>query len=243
MKISVCMATYNGEEYIYSQLESILSQLKPCDEVIISDDNSSDSTIEIVQSFNDARIKIFKNSFEKGYSGNFESALTKATGDVIFLSDQDDVWCESKVSQSLKAIELYDFVVSDNTVVDASLHEIYRSHFVEYGTKTGFLNNFLRPRYVGACMVFKRNVLEKSLPFPKKRKLAAHDYWICLIAELYFSVHMLNTPLIKYRRHSKNASNGGNKSMNPLILKVKVRAYVLYALLINYLNTKRKKVT
>ena len=90
--ISVCIATYNGEKYIKEQLLSILPQLGKKDEVIISDDHSTDNTLDIVKGLNDNRIKIVMNNREKGYTSNFENALSYAIGDYIFLSDQDDIW-------------------------------------------------------------------------------------------------------------------------------------------------------
>ena len=98
-KISVCIATYNGERYIREQLDSILSQLSLDDEVIISDDGSKDSTIEIISSYLDSRIKVFKNNGKHGYVGNFENALNHSSGDFIFLSDQDDIWELQKIEK------------------------------------------------------------------------------------------------------------------------------------------------
>ena len=95
--ISVCIATYNGEKYIKQQLLSILKQIKVNDEIIISDDHSTDKTFNIIKSFNDTRIKFFLNNKGKGYTRNFENALEKAHGDIIFLSDQDDIWIDNKV--------------------------------------------------------------------------------------------------------------------------------------------------
>jgi glycosyltransferase involved in cell wall biosynthesis len=231
MKISVCIATYNGEKYIQEQLESILMQLDEKDEVIISDDSSSDNTIEIIRSFDDARIEVFINTKGQGYTRNFENALEKATGDIIFLSDQDDIWVEEKVAKMQEYLQDYDFVVSDNMIVDEALNIIEESHFSLFHTKQGFIRNLLLPRYVGACMAFRKEVLQKCLPFPKNFKLTAHDYWISLIAELYFSVYKINEPLILYRRHGSNASSGGNKSSNSLKHKVMVRLYTLFHLI------------
>lgn len=231
MKISVCIATYNGEKYIKEQLESILSQIGENDEVIISDDSSTDNTVEIINSFNDCRIKIYKNTKEKGYTRNFENALEKANGDVIFLSDQDDVWVENKVNKMIKILEKYDFAVSDNYIVNENLEVISKSHFEVYKTSKGFIRNLLLPRYVGACMAFKKNVLQKSLPFPNNAKLSAHDYWISLIAEMYFKCYKLDEQLLLYRRHGANASSGGEKSKNSLSHKLKVRIYTLINLL------------
>lgn len=231
MKISVCMATYNGEKYIKEQLDSILCQIVENDEVIISDDSSTDNTVEIINAFNDDRIKIYKNEKEKGYTRNFENALEKASGDIIFLSDQDDIWIEDKVKKMTEILENYDFVVSDNSIVNENLEVINKSHFEVYKTKNGFLTNLLLPRYVGACMAFKKNVLQKSLPFPNNAKLSAHDYWISLIAEMYFKSYKLDEQLLLYRRHGANASSGGEKSKNSLSHKLKVRIYNLIHLL------------
>lgn len=229
--ISVCMATYNGEKYIKEQLISILSQLRPQDEVIISDDRSTDHTLSVVESINDSRIKVYFNENEKGYSKNFENSITKATGDIIFLCDQDDVWMANKVETMLRGLEDADLVVSDALITDENLQSTLGSHFLLHQTKTGFINNFLKTRYIGACMAFKSSMLKKILPFPSNQKLCAHDYWIANVAELYYKVKLINTPLIKYRRHGSNASNGGDKSKNSLSQKLKVRFYTFVNLL------------
>ena len=108
MKVSVCLATYNGEKYIYDQLISILKQINKNDEVIISDDGSTDSTLDIVRSISDDRIKVYNScstlkvvDYETRLSRiylNFKNAILKSSGDVIFLSDQDDIWLDDKYS-------------------------------------------------------------------------------------------------------------------------------------------------
>ncbi|EXY58193.1 glycosyltransferase, partial [Bacteroides fragilis] len=98
--ISVCIATYNGEKFIVEQLKTILSQLTDFDEIIISDDHSSDCTLSLIRSFRDPRIKIYLNENDKGYTSNFENALKKATGEIIFIADQDDIWKKDKVDIS-----------------------------------------------------------------------------------------------------------------------------------------------
>jgi glycosyltransferase involved in cell wall biosynthesis len=225
MKISVCMATYNGERYILEQLVSILSQLSINDEVVISDDNSSDQTENIVKALNDPRIIFMKNKYASGYTKNFECSLSHSTGDIIFLADQDDIWKPNKVNTVMLALKDSDFVVSDCQVVDSELKVIHDSHFAIHSVKVGFINNFLLPRYIGACMAFNRNVLDYALPFPNEQRYAAHDYWISLISEMCFKVEIINEPLIFYRRHDSNASNGGTKSKNSLSHKLSVRIY------------------
>lgn len=231
MKISVCLATYNGEKYIKEQLNSILPQLSIDDEIIISDDNSTDSTLGIIEGLKNDKIKIFTNKLGKGYSKNFENAINQASGDVIFLSDQDDIWMEDKVKKMLAGLDKSHLVISDALISDVNLNPTLGSHFKLHNVKTGFLHNWIQTRYIGACMAFKKEILKKILPFPSNQKLCAHDYWIANVGEFYYTVFLINEPLIKYRRHDSNASTGGNKSDNSLSHKIKVRLYTFVELL------------
>lgn len=239
MKISVCMATYNGEKYIREQLESILSQLSADDEVIISDDGSSDETIAVVRSVNDPRIKIIFNDGPRGYTNNFENSLKNCTGGIIFLADQDDVWLPGKVNKYIELLKDYDFIVGDCRVVDDKLGVLSVSHFKSCNVKKGFFNNLTFPRYIGACMAFNRNVLSMALPFPSHTKYIAHDYWLSLIAELKYNVCLLNEPFMLYRRHSSNASTGGEKSKNTFYHKVMVRFITCLVLIKLILSNKK----
>lgn len=227
MKISVCMATYNGATYIIEQMNSILNELQVSDEVIVSDDHSTDRTVELIKSLNDDRINIIYNENEKGYASNFENAISHSTGDIIFLSDQDDVWVKGKVNLMMKALETADLAISDAEIVDKDLNCIEKSHFALFGVKIGFWVNFTKTRYIGACMAFKRHMLKKLLPMPTKRKYCAHDYWIAMVGEAYYKVALVDIPLLKYRRHGENASTGGVRSGNSIWHKLVVRGYVL----------------
>lgn len=231
MRISVCLASYNGEKYIKEQINSILSQLKQDDELIISDDGSSDKTIAVVNDIVDPRVKLINNLGERGYTRNFENALKEAQGDIIFLSDQDDVWVDHKVETMLKQLESSDMVISNAMIVDEQLNVLNHSHFDLHKVRKGFWNNFLKTRYIGACMAFKRNVLTKALPFPKYQEYCAHDYWLAIIGEAYFKVEIVDKPLLFYRRHDKNASSGGEISRNSFFKKVFIRFYCILNLL------------
>lgn len=225
--ISVCIATYNGEKFIYDQLKSILTQLGPQDEVIISDDHSTDTTIDIVRKFEDPRvIVIYNDKARRGYTRNFENALRHARGEFIFLSDQDDVWHKDKVSITMNALEKCDFTVSDAEVVNENMATLHESHFHHANVKQGFIENFLKTRYIGACMAFRRNVLTAALPFPSDNQRCAHDYWIAILSECYFDVALIQKPLVYYRRHQSNASTGGlAKSQNSLWHRITKRIY------------------
>jgi glycosyltransferase involved in cell wall biosynthesis len=229
--ISVCLATYNGQQYILEQLQTILPQLSEDDEIIISDDNSTDNTVNLIKSINDNRIKIFINKSERGYTKNFENAINHSLGDFIFLCDQDDVWMPNKVELMLYELKYCDLVVSDALICDKDLKVTLGSHFKLHGTQLGFINNWVKTRYIGACMAFKRHMLSKILPFPSDSSLCAHDYWIANIGEFYYKVILIETPLIKYRRHGNNTSQGGLESKNSFSHKVKVRVYTLKELI------------
>ena len=125
--ISVCMATYNGEKYIRQQLCSIISQIGEGDEVIISDDGSTDSTLDIVRNMADGRIRIVEGPCRQSPTLNFENALSHVKGDYIFLADQDDVWLPGKVSACMKWLGGYECVVSDAEMSDESLRAIQKS--------------------------------------------------------------------------------------------------------------------
>lgn len=165
--ISVCMATYNGEKYIKDQLLSILKQISSNDEIIISDDLSEDKTIEIIESLNDSRIKLFLNK-ERGYTNNFQNAIQQASGDYIFLSDQDDIWIDNKLEVMVEKLLKYDFVVSDAKIVDSQLESLGSTYFeLRGGGANGFMNNLKKLKYIGCCMAFRRLILKKVLPFPR----------------------------------------------------------------------------
>lgn len=222
-RVSVCLATYNGGKHIKQQLETILSQLSPLDEVIVSDDGSTDQTISLVKAFNDNRIKIYDNDHVKGPVGNFENAITKAQGDIIFLSDQDDVWFSNKVAKHKEAHANFDLVVSDAVVIDEDKQVLFQSFFEERKSKKGLLYNLKRNSYIGCCMSFKQNIVRTSLPFPQD--IHMHDWWIGLVAEVTGSVYFLNEPLMFYVRHSENASGTLIKGL-PFIEQLKNRAFL-----------------
>ncbi len=120
--ISVCMATRNGEKYIKRQLESILIQLTPDDEVVISDDSSSDRTVNIIKGFSDHRIYLYENNTFFSPIFNIENALKKASGEIIVLSDQDDVWLDNKIAvirrELTRASAGIKLIVLDGQIVD-----------------------------------------------------------------------------------------------------------------------------
>lgn len=228
--ISVCMATYNGEKFIREQIESILHQISEDDELIISDDGSTDKTISIIQGFNDSRITIYLNDNVHGFTPNFENALTKAKGDYIFLSDQDDIWASNKVKKILEELKNYDMVISDCITFNNKGRIIQESRFDFFDIKAGFIQHLIKSRYLGCCIAFNKKVLKSSLPFPKRYDLVEHDIWLVAVAFKYYSVKLLHEPLVWYRRHGNNVSDGGFDKGYSIGNKIYRRLYRLFYL-------------
>lgn len=220
--ISVCIATHNGEKYICQQIQSILCQLNVGDEVIVSDDGSTDSTVNIIRSIGDARIKIIVGPGKKSPTQNFENALRQAKGDYIFLADQDDLWKPNKVAVCMKWLKQYDCVVSDAEVTNSHLKIVHSSLFALLKVRQSRIYNTIwKNGYTGCCMAFNRKVLYASLPFPDN--IPMHDIWIGNIAAYKYSVKFINNKLIYFRRHSDVVSCNGKGSRFSLWQKIRFR--------------------
>lgn len=238
--ISVCMATYNGSRYLSKQIDSILVQLSEEDELVISDDYSTDSTCDIIKAYNDTRIKLFFNELQKGVAHNFENALLHSKGDIIFLADQDDVWLPNKIKELSDFLIKgnYDVVTGNCALTDANLHIIQPSYYKKQSPldKTVW-GNFVKDLWLGSCMAFKREVLLATLPFPKR--MAAHDLWIALYSQLHFKCGYYPKVLQLYRRHEATVSFAGSKSTNKLSYKINYRLYLAYWLIFRSLMKHR----
>ncbi|MBD2699721.1 glycosyltransferase family 2 protein [Spirosoma sp. BT702] len=219
------MATYNGEKYILRQLQSILSQLNPEDEVIISDDNSTDTTLAIIVQIGDKRIKVYKNQGLRGPLHNFEQAIRHASGNYIILSDQDDVWMPDKAQTIRSLLKNHDLVLTNCEVVDQNGTIIHASYFKHRGTKSGFWHNLYKNSYMGCCMAFRREILTYVMPFPTH--IHMHDWWIGLLVELKGSVCFYPQPLLQYFRHGENASTTGEPGYG-LLKRLKHRVFMLW---------------
>lgn len=227
MKVSVCLAAYHGERYIEEQIRSILSELREGDELLVSDDDPGGETERIVRALarDDARVRYLRGE-GKGVVRNFERVLSAAAGDVLFLSDQDDVWLPGKVEAVLREIgNGACLVVHDARVTDEALREIAPSFFGLRGSRPGFVRNFLRNSYMGCCMALTRQTLERALPFPPD--LPMHDQWLGLSAERTGRVCFLAQPYLLYRQHGGNVT-GGKTSLSQ---KVRWRVSLLRALI------------
>lgn len=230
------MPTYNGSKYIVKQVTSILSQLSQTDELIISDDGSTDDTISLLKSFNDPRIKIFYHIKESSpfpgalklvylINRNMENAIKHASGDVIFMADQDDIWCANKVQRMLTELNDYDLVIHSYYMIDA---DDKPSSFTSPNRHTtNILQILIKPSFKGCCMAFNNNIKDHALPFPNYA--VEHDTWIGLCTVKFGKIKYIDDKLIQYRRHGENVSPASGKSKNPLYIRLYRRWLILKA--------------
>ncbi|WP_458527212.1 glycosyltransferase family 2 protein [Onishia taeanensis] len=206
MKISIAMATYNGAQYIQEQLQSFVDQTRQPDELIITDDCSNDQTEAIVREFAKVapfKVDFFRNEVNLGYCGNFNAALLKTTGDIVFLSDQDDVWLPNKIEHMLDVAEHHSemlAVMNDAVLTDGNLNEVGL-------TKVGQIRSMGRTTesfVMGCCCAVRRELLDMCLPIPGDYK--AHDNWIVGFADGLNAKVVDEMPLQYYRRHESNES-------------------------------------
>ncbi len=210
--VSVAMASYNGARFIKEQIETILNQMEENDELIISDDGSKDDTKDIIHEFEkkDNRVKLIDGP-QKGVVANFENALKNTKNEIIMLADQDDVWMPNKLSFLRQWFEndpnvlllMHDMYDASNEEIDSKI--LSTTSFSKRKRKNGFLYNVIYNGYYGCCMAFKRELLNKLLPFPAYDM--PHDQWISLIAEYEKKAVFIEKPLIVHRRHEKNVSH------------------------------------
>ncbi len=240
-RISVCMAAYNGAQYIAEQIGSILPQLSPADELIIVDDASRDSTVRIIESFGDSRIRLLRNERNVGVVKTFQRAISEARGDVIFLADQDDVWHPRKVETILrKYAEEPDatLVLSDGELIDSAGREMLQPLYSDLTFMPGVLPNLVRNRYQGSAMSFRREIAQAALPFPEG--IPMHDSWIGLVNAVAGHAVFLREPLLYYRRHEGNVTTGRHGSIASMLVQRMVLAKHLFSRAGALLRLRRK---
>lgn len=207
MKISIAMATYNGADYILEQLESFVCQSRLPDELVICDDGSIDGTLDIVAEFSKSApfiVRVYKNENRLGYCQNFCNAISKSTGDIVFLSDQDDVWLEDKLrlverefnSKSDVMVVINNQIIADGNIQDIGVTQLDRINELNLG-----VDWFV----TGCCSAIRRPFIDVVLPIPGS--FHAHDVWINKIAVMVGVRAIIDKPLQLYRRHGFNSSS------------------------------------
>ena len=217
MKVSVVMCAYNGQKFLHEQLSSIVKQTRRPNEIIICDDCSTDNSWAILKRFEllaPFAVRLRRNSSNIGVTANFESGLQMATGDIVFLCDQDDVWRSDKIESTIKIFGRdpeIGMVFTDGELVDQNMRPdnmtLWQASNITPETLRDFEQQplqFLLARQniiTGAAAAFSRKVIKAALPFPK-RMAVLHDAWLGQVAASVSRVKCDPRLLFKYRQHS-----------------------------------------
>lgn len=208
-RISVCLASYNGERYIEEQLQSILMQLDDLDEIIVVDDASSDGTTTVIESFTDPRIRLIVNSRNIGYVASFEKAITISSGNFVMLSDQDDIWLPGRVEILLNALKLKQFAASNFTTFGGRPNRLQKIKLKRSNERHSLRNIFAtwvgyRP-YYGCTMAFRAEGKDRLLPFPSFLH-ETHDQWIAIVANMGAQMAHVEQATVTRRLHEDNTT-------------------------------------
>lgn len=231
-KIDIVLASYNGEKYIKEQLESILDSNLFGDfinKIIISDDNSTDRTNEIVHSLACEKIIFVKNSNSKGVIGNFENALSYSDSNYVILCDQDDVWLPSKIECLLDGIKNIEgeekepaLFFSDLKVVDKNLNILSDSFWnyqkINPENCRNLIDLIFRSVSPGCAMILNRRLIDMSLPFPSS--CIMHDWWFILVAKAKGKVGFTRKATILYRQHDNNVLGAQDRSYITILMRL-----------------------
>ena len=233
LSLSVALCTYNGSRFLSQQLQSIASQSRPPDELIICDDRSSDSTVAIIKSFAleaPFPVRFEVNPENLGSTKNFELAISRCSGDVIALSDQDDIWRRDKLAQIetvLLQFPSVGAVFSDADVVDEQLTPLGHKLWDRYGFTRSRRRHLLAGRafqvlldqnaVTGATLAFRSWLKEWIIPIPASWM---HDAWIGAVTAAVSDMSIIEEPLIQYRQHAQNQVGGRKPPLSEFLRAV-----------------------
>lgn len=218
--VSIVLCTYNGEEFLRAQVETLLAQTYANLEIIISDDRSTDNTYLILENFakRDPRIRLYQNEVNIGFNKNFEKALQYASGTWCAISDQDDIWEVNKIERMMQYAGDCALIHCDSNKFKSGLQPSkkqnnYYCKFEGNDVRKSFLYN----TFEGHCLLVRKDIALKSMPFPED---VYYDWWIGMNATVNGGVKWINSVLAFRRIHERNASQAnfpnGQRERNKL---------------------------
>lgn len=233
-KISVALCTYNGEQFLKAQLDSIVHQTVLVDEIVICDDGSTDSTIQLIEQYQKScpiSLHYFQNQTNLGSTRNFEKCIKLCKGNYIFLADQDDLWKKEKVETIMSLFEQHKqwmAIFSNAQIIDQAGHPTGKTSFEEIEFtdelqakwKSGNAFDILLKGYVvtGATLAIKKEIIDYVFPTPNLIKELIHDGWIALYLSIFNQIGFTNSCLIEYRTHASQQVGFGKKGKKITLL-------------------------
>lgn len=223
MFVSVALATFDGSAYLAEQLASLVDQQRRPDELVVCDDGSTDGTIELLEQFARTapfRVRTYRNDRNLGIRSTFEKAISLCSGDIIFLSDQDDYWAPEKIRRVVDAFERDPrtmVVLNDKIIADERLNP-------SAATVLGNMRRAGTPDIsfvAGCCSAHRREWLPMALPIPPE--MPYHDWWMVALAHHLGVSRIIDEPLQFYRRHGSNASAHPHYQDRPLRFRDRLR--------------------
>ena len=218
MKISVVICTFNGEKFIFDQLESIINQTQKVDEIIICDDCSRDNTHNVIYQFQKKYpdlIRFYINETNIGVNKNFEKAISLSSGDYIFLCDQDDVWKKQKTEKIIAVFDknpMLEGVFSNGDLINDVGEKIegnslwdtilFLENYLKEPIDLYYYISNIRNMVTGATLCIKKEAIATIFPFPHESAMF-HDEWIALLLASRKTISYCPEHLISYRVHAR----------------------------------------
>lgn len=212
--VSIAIATYNGEKFLRKQLDSIYAQTYKNIEVVVTDDCSSDGTVDILNEYkNNYGLRYYINEQNLGFIKNFEKVISLCRGDYVALSDQDDIWVPSKIETLVREIGDYSLVCSDAALIDNDDTVVVNS-FNDYSGRSIPTENIFQylvfGNYVTGCTaMIDSKLFSKALPVPEE--FPFHDWWFAIMASQERGIKYVPEQFVLYRQHNDNVSGAGKK--------------------------------
>lgn len=227
--VQILLATYNGERFLRAQLDSLFTQSFQEFTLLARDDGSTDNTLQIIDEYIEkypSKISLIKDDKKNvGATQNFGILLENATADYIFFCDQDDVWINTKIENSLQKIQILEqtdkqkpcLVFSDMKWIDEQGNTINESLWKQYKLHPNYftLNRLLIQNIPHGCtMLINKSLRDLAFPIPKEAIL--HDHWIALLAAAAGKWDAIQTPTVLLRFHAQNATQFNHTLMDKL---------------------------
>jgi len=236
--ISIALCTYNGEQYLREQLDTLVDQTYKNLEIIIVDDCSTDSTMQILEEYAEQyiNIKVYQNKKNLGYIKNFEKALSLCLGEYIAMSDQDDSWALNKIEYLVGLIKDNQLIYHDSELIDENGHNLNCRIFDYFNFISGSHNRaFLYQNSIsGHAMMFSKDLKGFLLNIPSE---IIHDQWIAYVASTVGKITYSSKCLVKYRQHTSSSTNilnqkregrKKNKQQQPALKIKRLLAYLAF---------------